>query len=154
MDQEPQESTLPVEVNASKDNKNVQLPGMLMREKIMQEAIAIVIPPTDKDEDGRLLGLNGKPSLLDEQHWRMVRTPTFIGWLGDWRNTDAEHGVMTDENGEPQLLWHASRKGDIEEFEVNKLLFAGGGSARFKLEALRTKEDIFSVISIAAHTGR
>src|SRR3990167_7335119 len=74
----------------------------------------------------------------------MVRTPTFIGWFGDWRNTDAEHGVMTDENGEPQLLWHASRKGDIEEFEVNKLLFAGGGSARFKLEALRTKGVYFN----------
>lgn len=75
-----------------------------MSEKIQQEAAAIVISPTDKDEDGRLLGPNGKPSLLDEQHWRIVRTPTFIGWFGDWKNSDAEHGVITDENSEPQLL--------------------------------------------------
>jgi hypothetical protein len=56
------------------------------------------------------LAPNGKPSNLKPEQYRLVRTPAFKEWFGDWEkayetgNYDNVSKVI-DENGEPKVKW-------------------------------------------------
>jgi hypothetical protein len=43
-----------------------------------------ILDKAPRDEQGRLLAPNGKPSNLTERQYAQVRTKAFIDWFGDW----------------------------------------------------------------------
>lgn len=75
-----------------------------------------------------LLAPNGKPSNLTPEQYKLVRTPEFKAWFGDWEKlakvqiSDPAIDTVTlshfskdvskvlDENGEPLIVWHGSKK--------------------------------------------
>jgi hypothetical protein len=61
-----------------------------------------------------LLAPNGKPSKLTPEQYRLVRTPEFISWFGDWINSPETASKVVDENGEPLVVYHGSEN----EFNV------------------------------------
>lgn len=76
-----------------------------------------------------LLAPNGKPSNLSPELYRLVRTPEFKNWFGDWENNPSGSSKVVDENGEPKILYHGSR-GDFNIFSntnSNKLPWTEGG---------------------------
>ena len=60
-----------------------------------------------------LLAPNGKPSNLTPEQYRLVRTPEFKAWFGDWEvyKPGKKASCVRDENGEPLVVWHGA--GDI-----------------------------------------
>lgn len=57
------------------------------------------------DNEGRHLAPNGKPSKLTEAQAKLVRTPAFISWFGDFINTPELASKVLDENGEPLVVY-------------------------------------------------
>ena len=55
-----------------------------------------------------LLAPNGKKSNLTNSQYKLVRTPAFKKWFGDWENNPSEASKVVDENGEPLLVYHGS----------------------------------------------
>jgi len=73
-----------------------------------------------------LLAPNGKPSNLTPEQYRLVRTPEFKEWFGDWErlafakvkdpaideisleNFSRNVSKVVDQNGEPKIMWHYS----------------------------------------------
>jgi hypothetical protein len=55
-----------------------------------------------------LLAPNGKPSNLTAEQYKLVRTPAFKKWFGDWENEPANASKVIDENGEPLVVYHGS----------------------------------------------
>ena len=72
-----------------------------------------------------LLAPNGKPSNLNAEQYKMVRTPAFKNWFGDWINKPNDN-MLIDENGEPMIWWHTGGDwNELEEREGNgKLMFS------------------------------
>jgi hypothetical protein len=64
-----------------------------------------------RDNDGKLLAPNGKPSKLNAVQWRQVRSPEFLAWFGDWINDPANASKVVDENGEPLVVYHGAVSG-------------------------------------------
>jgi hypothetical protein len=64
----------------------------------------------------RLLAPNGKPSNLTPEQYRLVRTPEFKAWFGDWENDAKNASKVVDENGEPLVVYH----GTYNEFNIFK----------------------------------
>ena len=63
------------------------------------------------------LAPNGRPSNLNEEQYKIVRTPAFKKWFGDWENDPENASKVVDENGEPMVMYHGtslSAKADIE----------------------------------------
>lgn len=58
-----------------------------------------------------LLAPNGKPSNLTPEQYRLVRTPEFISWFGDWINSPETASKVIDENGEPLVVYHGATSG-------------------------------------------
>ena len=63
---------------------------------------------------------NGKPTNLNERQWLQVRTKAFKDWFGDWTkiafdkdgkvlNIPDDVSKVVDENGEPLVVYHATR---------------------------------------------
>jgi hypothetical protein len=52
------------------------------------------------------LAPNGKPSNLTPEQYRLVRTPAFKAWFGDWENSPETASKVVDENGEPLVVNH------------------------------------------------
>lgn len=75
---------------------------------------------------GGLLAPNGKQSNLTAEQYRLVRTPEFKAWFGDWEN-DANKMMTLDENGEPMVFWHTGG----EWYELNKEI--GNGELFFSI---------------------
>ena len=69
----------------------------------------------------KLLAPNGKPSNLTPEQWHIVRTPEFKAWFGDWENDAANASKIVDENGEPLIVYHRSKK-KFNLFDVDKQL--------------------------------
>jgi len=55
-----------------------------------------------------LLAPNGKPSNLTPEQYKLVRTPAFIQWFGDWQNNPENSSKVVDENGEPLVVYHGT----------------------------------------------
>lgn len=57
-----------------------------------------------------LLAPNGKKSNLTPEQYKLVRTPAFIAWFGDWEHDPQNASKVIDENGEPLPVWHGTAK--------------------------------------------
>ena len=64
---------------------------------------------------------NGKPSNLTPEQWKLVRTPQFKAWFGDWENDPENASKVVDENGEPLVVYHRSKK-SFYLFDIEKQL--------------------------------
>ena len=68
-----------------------------------------------------LLAPNGKPSNLTPEQYKLVRTPEFKAWFGDWENDPKNASKVVDSNGEPKVMWHGSNAmSEINIFKSNK----------------------------------
>ena len=70
-----------------------------------------------KFDDGGLIAPNGKPSNLTPEQYKLVRTPEFKAWFGDWENDPENSSKVVDFNGEPLVVYH----GTNAEFNTFKL---------------------------------
>jgi len=71
-----------------------------------------------KDKNGNLLAPNGKISNLNEEQWKLVRTPEFISWFGAWQNEPQNASKVVDENGEPLVVYHGTNT-NFTEFNTD-----------------------------------
>ena len=71
---------------------------------------------------GNLLAPNGKPSNLTPEQYKLVRSPEFKAWFGDWENSPETSSKVVDENGEPLICYH----GTFREFNVFEWSKDGG----------------------------
>lgn len=55
-----------------------------------------------------LLAPNGKPSNLNPEQYKLVRTPDFKAWFGDWEKDPENSSKVIDDNGEPLVVYHGS----------------------------------------------
>lgn len=78
-----------------------------------------ILENAKRDDKGRLLAPNGKPSNLTEKQYVQVRTKAFKDWFGDWENDPKNASKVVDENGEPLVRYHETNK-NIIEFDANK----------------------------------
>jgi hypothetical protein len=81
------------------------------------DCIDYVEDRSEEFADGGLIAPNGKPSNLTPEQYKLVRTPEFKAWFGDWENSPETASKVVDENGEPLVVYHFS---DIE-FNVFEL---------------------------------
>ena len=66
--------------------------------------------PNKMEQGGNvLLAPNGKPSNLTPEQYKLVRTPEFKAWFGDWENDPANASKVVDENGEPLVVYHGTK---------------------------------------------
>lgn len=69
----------------------------------------------------KLLAPNGQKSNLTPDQYKLVRTPAFINWFGDWINQPETASKVVDENGEPLVVYHGSRnEQEFNIFDSNK----------------------------------
>ena len=61
-----------------------------------------------KYADGGLIAPNGKKSNLTPEQYKLVRTPEFKAWFGDWENSPETASKVVDENGEPLVVFHGT----------------------------------------------
>ena len=70
------------------------------------------------------LAPNGKPSNLNAEQYKLVRTPAFKKWFGDWENDPKNASKVVDENGEPLVVYHGTyskfTKFDREELGMSQ----------------------------------
>jgi hypothetical protein len=78
--------------------------------------------PKYADGGSVLLAPNGKPSNLTPEQYKLVRTPAFKQWFGDWENDPETASKVVDENGEPSVVYHGS-KSNFNVFDVEKSRF-------------------------------
>jgi hypothetical protein len=69
-------------------------------------------------EKGGLIAPNGKKSNLTTEQYRLVRTPEFKAWFGDWENSPKIASKVVDENGEPLIVYHFT-DAEFTIFEIN-----------------------------------
>jgi len=73
-----------------------------------------------------LLAPNGKPTNLTSEQYRLVRTPEFKAWFGDWEkayetgNYDNVSKVIDEETKEPLVVYHGSPIGETNVFDLKK----------------------------------
>ncbi len=72
--------------------------------------------PKYNDGGSVLLAPNGKPSNLTPEKYKLVRTPAFKEWFGDWENDPETSSKVVDSNGEPLVVYHGSNV-DFNLFE-------------------------------------
>lgn len=68
------------------------------------------VNPDLKFDKGGLIAPNGKKSNLTSSQYKLVRTPEFKSWFGDWENSPETSSKVVDENGEPLVVWHGTYK--------------------------------------------
>ena len=66
----------------------------------------------------KLLAPNGKPSNLTPEQYKLVRTPAFKKWFGDWENDPKNASKVIDANGEPLVVYHGT-KAKFNIFKIN-----------------------------------
>ena len=75
---------------------------------------------SNRYENGGLIAPNGKPTNLTPEQYRLVRTTKFKEWFGDWENDPENSSKVVDENGEPMVVYHGSRYGGINIFDITQ----------------------------------
>ena len=65
------------------------------------------------------LAPNGNPSNLTTEQYKLVRTPEFKAWFGDWQNDPENSSKVVDENGEPLVVYHGGDE-EFNIFDLNK----------------------------------
>lgn len=76
--------------------------------------------------DGGLVAPNGKPSNLTPEQYKLVRTPEFKAWFGDWENDPKNASKVVDDNGEPLVVYHGTST-DFTIFKLEKPTIAAYG---------------------------
>jgi hypothetical protein len=78
----------------------------------VNSAIEYVFKKSNYADGGQvqLLAPNGKPSNLTPDQYKLVRTPEFKAWFGDWENNPENASKVVDDNGEPMVLWHGGKQ--------------------------------------------
>lgn len=75
--------------------------------------------------DQQKLAPNGKPSNLTAEQYKLVRTPAFKAWFGDWENDPKNASKVVDENGEPMVVYRgdssANKKGNVFKTGYNRM---------------------------------
>jgi hypothetical protein len=72
-------------------------------------------------EKGGLIAPNGKKSNLTPEQYKLVRTPEFKKWFGDWENDPKNASQVVDENGEPLVVYHGTyAKEPFYTFDLEK----------------------------------
>jgi hypothetical protein len=71
-----------------------------------------------KYSEGGLIAPNGKPSNLTPEQYKLVRTPEFKAWFGDWENDPENSSKVVDSNGEPLVVYHGTA--NIDYFDTKK----------------------------------
>ena len=66
------------------------------------------------------LAPNGKKSNLTNEQYKLVRTPAFKKWFGDWENDTENASKVVDENGEP-LICHHGTQVNFNIFDLTKI---------------------------------
>ena len=89
---------------------------------------------------GTLLAPNGKPSNLNPQQYKLVRTPAFKKWFGDWENDPANASKVVDENGEPLVVYHATDN-KFWEFSKEKQVVGYYGKGYYFSSSLEKAKD-------------
>jgi len=96
-----------------KQNENNQiLEKQELYSRIMQEVESVAILESDEDKEGNLLAPNGERSNLEEQDWKITRTPSFIRFFGNWKEKY---------NTEEYNLWVKFQEKQSYEDEITKL---------------------------------
>lgn len=83
-----------------------------------------------KYSEGGLIAPNGKSSNLTPEQYKLVRTPAFKAWFGDWENDPENASKVVDENGEPLVAYH----GTDEKFNI------------FSYDVIDTKSNYYDII--------
>ena len=73
-----------------------------------------------KYQKGGLIAPNGKTSNLTPEQYKLVRTPEFKAWFGDWENDPENASKVVDENGEPLVVYHGTRN-EFFTFDSSKI---------------------------------
>lgn len=71
--------------------------------------------------NGGLIAPNGNKTNLTAEQYKLVRTPEFKAWFGDWENDPENASKVVDENGEPLVVYHGT-KNEFYEFDTDKQL--------------------------------
>ena len=74
-----------------------------------------------------LLAPNGKPSNLNPEQYKLVRSSAFKKWFGDWEKDPKKASKVIDSNGEPLIVFHGSPTGkrfNIFKSKYNLFFFA------------------------------
>jgi len=80
-------------------------------------------PPLDPDAPGDPFSDVSYPrrsGVADIEPPPVIHTKEFRRWFGDWKNPDADHSVIVDERGRPDVLFHGTLlqpDAEIEGFE-------------------------------------
>ena len=61
------------------------------------------------------LAPNGKPSNLTPEQYRLVRTPAFKAWFGDWENDSKNSGKISGITKEPTIWYHSTKSNFISK---------------------------------------
>lgn len=77
----------------------------------VEEEEQYILDHAKRDENGKLLAPNGKPSNLTEKQYVQVRTKAFKEWFGDWENDPENASKIVDENGEPLVVYRGDAAG-------------------------------------------
>lgn len=80
---------------------------------------AAYVQDDDLMERGGIIAPNGKKSNLTPEQYKLVRTPQFKAWFGDWENDPQNASKVVDENGEPLVVYHGGR--DFNYFDAEKI---------------------------------
>ena len=75
--------------------------------------------PNIQFENGGLIAPNGHKTNLTPEQYKLVRTPEFKEWFGDWENDIANSSKVVDSNGEPMVVYHTT-SAEFNIFSKNK----------------------------------
>jgi hypothetical protein len=70
--------------------------------------------------ENKLLAPNGKPSNLNAEQYKLVRSEAFVNWFGDWINDPQNASKIIDDNGEPMVVYHGTNS-DFTKFSLEKV---------------------------------
>lgn len=87
--------------------------------KDLRTFVAATIQEYLNENSATLLAPNGSPSKLPKNLYGYVRTDEFKKWFGDWENSPSNSSKVTDENGEPLLVFHGT-KVKFDQFDMEK----------------------------------
>jgi len=62
--------------------------------------------------EGWMKAPNGEDTKLTEDQWLAARTPAFKAWFGDWEADSTVASKVLDENGEPKVVYHGTKRKD------------------------------------------
>jgi bacterioferritin (cytochrome b1) len=90
-----------------------------LKKKAGQQVKAAYVQDDDLMEKGGLIAPNGKTSNLTSEQYKLVRTPEFKAWFGDWENDPQNASKVVDENGEPLVVYHGT-DAKFNVFDINR----------------------------------